>query len=44
MAPNPMWRMLIHEYHERINTHAMVLGYRADIEHSDTMIYTIEKW
>jgi hypothetical protein len=39
-----MRHMLIHEYHERLNTHAMVLEHRADIEHSDTMIYTIEKW
>ncbi len=32
-----------HEYHERLNTHGMVLDRRADIERSDTMIYTIEK-
>jgi hypothetical protein len=39
-----MWHMLIHEYHERLNTYAMVLEHRAGIEHRDTMIYTIEKW
>ena len=44
LTSNPMWQMLIHEYHERLNTHAMVLEHYADIEHSDTMIYTIEKW
>ena len=36
--------MLIHEYQELDNTHAIVLEQRADIEHSDTMIYTIGKW
>ena len=44
LSSNSMWQMLIHEYHERLNTHAMVLEHRAVIEHSDAMIYTIEKW
>ncbi len=32
-----------HEYHERLDTHGMVLENRDDIERGDTMIYTIEK-
>jgi len=35
--------VLDHEYHERLNTHAMVLDHHADIEHRDTMIYTMKK-
>lgn len=32
-----------HQYHERLDTHCMVLERRADIECGDTMIYTMEK-
>jgi hypothetical protein len=37
-----VWHALNHEYHERLNTHDMVLERRADIECGDTMIYAIE--
>ncbi len=43
-ASKPVWHTLDHEYHERLNTHGMVLENRDDIERGDTMIYTIEKW
>jgi len=33
-----------HRYHEPLDTDDVVLEHRADIEHSDTMIYPIEKW
>jgi hypothetical protein len=35
--------MLDHEYHERLDTHGMVLVRRADIERHSTMIYTMKK-
>jgi uncharacterized protein with PIN domain len=35
--------VLDYEYHERLDTHGMVLEHRADIERGDTMIYTIGK-
>jgi len=43
-ASKPVWHTLDHEYHERLNTHGMVLESRDNIELGDTMIYTIEKW
>ena len=43
-ASNPVWHMLIHQYHERLNTHGMVLDRSTDIECGTTMIYTIGKW
>jgi hypothetical protein len=30
-------------YYERLDTHGMVLDRCADLEHSDTMIYTMKK-
>jgi hypothetical protein len=39
-----MWQILDHEYHERLNKHDMVLDRRADIEHHNTMIYTMKKF
>jgi len=41
--PKPVRQMLDHEYHERFDTHGMVLDRRADIEHHNTMIYTMKK-
>ncbi len=35
--------MIDREYHERLNTHGMVLDRCADLEHSDSMIYTMKK-
>ena len=43
-APKPVWHMHYHKYHERLDTHGMVLDHHANIEHSNTMIYTIKKW
>ena len=43
-APKPVWHMHYHKYHERLVTHGMVLDHHANIEHSNTMIYTIKKW
>jgi hypothetical protein len=40
-APKPVWHMHYHKYHERLDTHGMVLDHHAKIEHSNTMIYTI---
>ena len=42
--PKPAGLMRNHQYHEQLDTHCMVLEHRAEIEHSDTMIYTIGKW
>ncbi|MGB5276788.1 MAG: hypothetical protein WBO73_07090 [Gammaproteobacteria bacterium] len=42
--PNPVWHMLNHEYHERLNTHGMALDRRAVIEHHSTMIHTMKKF
>jgi hypothetical protein len=33
-----------HQYHERLNTHGMVLDRRADIEHHNTMINTMKSF
>ena len=40
---NLVWHILIHEYHERLNTHGMVLSRRAVIEHRNTMDLYHEK-
>jgi hypothetical protein len=40
---NTVWHMPNHQYHERLDTHCMVLEHRADTERGDTMIYTMEK-
>jgi len=42
-SSNPAGHMRNHQYHERFDTHGMVLDRRADIEYCNTMIYTIEK-
>jgi hypothetical protein len=36
--------MLDHEYHERIDTHGMVLDRRSDIEQHNTMIHAMKKF
>ena len=35
--------MLVHEYHERLDTPGMVWDRCADFEHSNTMIHTMKK-
>ncbi len=42
--PKPAGLMRNHQYHEQLDTHGMVLDHHANIEHSNTMIYTIKKW
>lgn len=39
--PDPVRQMLVHEYHERLDTHGVVLDWRSDIKYRNTKINTI---